>query len=268
MTTTTHHALQVVGLGLNRQGPAGDSKEILNDINLGIEEQSFVSIVGPSGCGKTTLLRICAGLLAPSSGQAMVGGEVAAAGNHRKAVVFQNDSLLPWRRVQDNIALGLERTRYPRRQRHEVANRLAALVGLAGYERHFPHELSGGMRQRANVARALAVDPDVLLMDEPFSALDAQTREVMQSELLRIWQSGRKTVMFVTHQIDEAVFLSDRVIVLSSGPGRVIADVRIDLARPRSSAVKLTAEFNEYVRHIWSLIDPQAALTAEEGNPS
>lgn len=265
---TTTSAVQIEGLGLTRRNPAGNAVEILSDINLDFAERSFVSIVGPSGCGKTTLLRICAGLLEPTQGRAVVSGEVASAGNHKKAVVFQNDSLLPWRRVQDNIALGLERTRVPRSERHRVADELAALVGLAGYERHFPHELSGGMRQRANVARALAVDPDVLLMDEPFSALDAQTREVMQSELLRIWQAGRKTVMFVTHQIDEAVYLSDRVIVLSSRPGEVVADLDIDLPRPRAVGVKLTTEFTDYVRHIWSLIDPQATLTLKEADPS
>lgn len=263
MTTTS--GVRIEGLGLTRRDPAGRAVEILRDINLEFAEQSFVSVVGPSGCGKTTLLRICAGLLEPSDGHVVLGGEVASASNHKKAVVFQNDSLLPWRRVQDNIALGLERTRLPRSQRHQVAAELAALVGLAGYERHFPHELSGGMRQRANVARALAVDPDVLLMDEPFSALDAQTREVMQSELLRIWQAGRKTVMFVTHQIDEAVFLSDRVIVLSTRPGEVVADINIDLPRPRTAGMKLTAEFTEHVRHIWGLIDPQATLTLKEG---
>ena len=248
--------LEVKNLSFSRESRDSSSKAILSHIDVAIDDEEFVAIVGPSGCGKTTLLRLCAGLLPPSEGSVSIDGAEANAGNPAKAVVFQQDSLLPWRTIQDNIALGMERTRTTRRARHKRAASLAALVGLPGYERHYPHELSGGMRQRANVARALAVDPKVLLMDEPFSALDAQTRDLMQIELLRIWSVGRKTVMFVTHQIDEAVFLSDRVIVLSGGPGRVLADIKIDLPRPRSLESKLIPEFQQYVRGIWELIEP------------
>lgn len=255
----SHPSLEVRGLNFERIGRDNLPTLILSKIDLKIADQEFVSVVGPSGCGKTTLLRLCAGLLGTDDASVWIDGLPATAGNPSKAVVFQQDSLFPWRTVQDNIALGLERQRTSRRMRHKRAEELAELVGLSGYERHYPHELSGGMRQRANVARALAVDPGVLLMDEPFSALDAQTRELMQIELLRIWSTGRKTVMFVTHQIDEAVFLSDRVVVLSSKPGRVIADMAIEIPRPRSAADKLTPAFQEYVRRIWQEIEPMQA---------
>lgn len=246
----------VDGLFFQRTDREGNAQPILKNVNMEIGDREFVSVVGPSGCGKTTLLGLCTGLLQPSQGQVLIGGAKALPSNIDKAVVFQQDSLFPWRTIQDNIALGLERGTASRKARHDKAAELATLVGLEGYEKHYPHELSGGMRQRVNVARALAVDPKVLLMDEPFSALDAQTRDLMQLELLRIWAVGKKTVMFVTHQIDEAVFLSDRVIVLSKGPGQVLADIKIDLPRPRTLDAKLSPKFQEYMREIWALIEP------------
>jgi NitT/TauT family transport system ATP-binding protein len=228
---------------------------VLSNISLQIQRSEFVSIVGASGCGKTTFLRILDGLIAPSAGDVLIdGGKVAAPGRDR-GFVFQKDSLWPWRTTIENIMFGLQIQRRPRREALAIAQRLVELVGLKGFERHYPHQLSGGMRQRVNLARAFAIDPDVLLMDEPFAALDAQTREVMQLELVRIWGQDRKTVVFVTHQIDEAVFLSDRVIVFAARPGRLKEIVPIDLPRPRPFSIKRSREFVGYVDHIWSLLE-------------
>jgi NitT/TauT family transport system ATP-binding protein len=174
-----------------------------------------------------------------------------------RGFVFQQDALFPWRTVLDNIVFGLEVQGKPKRQSRQRADELVRLVGLAGFEQHFPHELSGGMRQRANLARALTIDPDILLMDEPFAALDAQTREIMQSELLRIWRSNQKTVMFVTHQIDEAVYLADRVVVMTSRPGQVKAILDVEIQRPRDLSVKRTPAFLELVDEIWKMIEEE-----------
>jgi NitT/TauT family transport system ATP-binding protein len=172
--------------------------------------------------------------------------------------VFQADSLFPWRSATDNALLGPELMHEPRKSAVDRVKRLLKLVGLSGFEKNYPHELSGGMRQRVNLARALAVDPDVLLMDEPFASLDAQTRELMQAELLRVWREQQKTVVFVTHQIDEAVYLSDRVIVFGARPGRVRESVDIELERPRELGIKRTMEFLRYVDHIWKMIEEEA----------
>ena len=266
--TAASTPLAIDCLAFDRAGRDSRRRLILVDISLTIAEGEFVAVVGPSGCGKTTLLRLCAGLLAPTSGSVSIAGQKAQPENSKKAVVFQQDSLLPWRTVRDNIGLGLERHGLGRRQRRGIAEDLGKLVGLEGHELSYPHELSGGMRQRANVARALAVDPSVLLMDEPFSALDAQTRELMQQELLRIWSVGRKTVLFVTHQIDEAVYLADRVVVLSAQPGQILSEIAIDLPRPRAISVKRQEHFNKYVAHIASLIEtssPQSMQSRNDG---
>ncbi len=229
--------------------------EALRDIVLDIGTGEFVSIVGPSGCGKTTFLRIVAGLEPASAGEVRIDGRVVTGPGADRGFVFQQDSLLPWRTVFHNAMIGPEigGNRGEREQRRTLD--LLKLVGLAGFEGYFPRQLSGGMRQRVNLARALAIDPQILLMDEPFSALDAQSREIMQTELLRIWEQGRKTVLFVTHQIDESVFLSDRVFVFARRPGRVQERVEIDLPRPRTLALKRTPEFVAYVDHIWKLIE-------------
>jgi len=233
----------------------GRVSPILVDVGFSVEPGQFVSIVGPSGCGKTTLLRILCGLQTNHTGSITIDGRPVRLGDRNKSVVFQQDSLMPWRKINANIAFGLEVQGVERSKRNAIATELAEVVGLAGYESHYPHELSGGMRQRVNVARALAIDPTILLMDEPFSALDAQTREGMQEELLRIWEQGRKSVVFVTHQIDEACFLSDRVIVLSAGPGRVKADIEIPMGRPRRLEMKRESSFQDLVREVWSHID-------------
>jgi len=229
--------------------------EALRDIVLSIGAGEFVSIVGPSGCGKTTFLRIVAGLEPASGGEVRIDGRVVMGPGGDRGFVFQQDSLLPWRTVFANAMIGPEIGGQGGEREKRRTLDLLKLVGLAGFENYFPRQLSGGMRQRVNLARALAIDPQILLMDEPFSALDAQSREIMQTELLRIWEQGRKTVIFVTHQIDEAVFLSDRVFVFARRPGRLQDSVAIDLPRPRTLAMKRTPEFVGYVDRIWKLIE-------------
>ena len=235
----------------------GQRFEALRNISFEIEAGEFISIVGASGCGKTTLLRIVDGLIMPTRGEVRVDGSGGTRPGPDRGFVFQQDALFPWRTVLDNVVFGLEVQGKSKRQSRERADGLIRLVGLEGFEQHFPHELSGGMRQRANLARALTIDPDILLMDEPFAALDAQTREIMQSELLRIWRSNRKTVMFVTHQIDEAVYLADRVVVMTSRPGQVKAILEVDIPRPRDLSVKRTPVFLELVDEIWKMIEEE-----------
>lgn len=227
----------------------------LRDINLAIQEGEFLSIVGASGSGKSTLLRIIDGLVPASGGCVRVNGQQVVRPGADRAVVFQNDSLLPWRSVLDNVAYGLRLAGNSKSKSREIARHFVTMAGLAGFESHYPHQLSGGMRQRVNVARALAVNPRILLMDEPFAALDAQTREIMQSELLEIWQRSGTTVLLITHQIDEAVYLSDRVVIFSARPGTVREEVRIDLPRPRDLEVKRSPEFGRMVEYIWHQIE-------------
>jgi len=236
----------------------------LQDINLAVERGEFIALVGPSGCGKTTFLRIVAGLEPASSGEVTLDGHAVRSPGADRGFVFQSDNLLPWRTVFANAIIGREvagRVGAAERQR---TMELLKLVGLEGFEHYHPRQLSGGMRQRVNLARALAIDPEILLMDEPFSSLDAQTREIMQTELMRIWEDGRKTVLFVTHQIDEAVFLADRVLVFARRPGRLRESVAIELPRPRSLAIKRTVEFVRYVDHIWRLIEDDVRASVIE----
>jgi NitT/TauT family transport system ATP-binding protein len=227
----------------------------LDGVNLAIDEGEFVAIVGPSGCGKTTFLSVVDGLIAATAGRILVDGEVVSRPGPDRAVVFQDASLLPWRTVLNNVCYGLECLGIGRREAQARADRLIALVGLAGFEHHYPHELSGGMQQRVNLARALVVDPKILLMDEPFAALDAQTRELMQEELTRIWAKARKTVLFITHQIDEAIYLADRVVVFSGRPGRVKDSIAVDIERPRPIGVKRQERFHALEDRIWGLIE-------------
>ncbi len=219
-------------------------------INLSIDKGSFVTIVGSSGCGKSTLLLAIAGLIPRARGSIKVEGREVAGPGRDRAMVFQDASLMPWRSVHGNVRFGLELQRWTRDDINERVKRYVDMVGLGNFADYHPHQLSGGMRQRVNIARALAVDPDVLLMDEPFGALDAQTREVMGDELLRIWERDKKTAIFVTHAIDEAIFLGDRVVVMGKNPGHIRDVMEIDLPRPRTAAMLDSAAFVEYRRKL------------------
>jgi NitT/TauT family transport system ATP-binding protein len=236
----------------------GDSLLVLDDINIKVEDGRFVALVGPSGCGKTTFIKIVDGLLKPTAGKILIDGEEVSGPGRDRAMVFQDSCLLPWRTVFNNVIYGLEcQDRVDAEARRRVQN-LIRLVGIGNFENHYPHELSGGMQQRCNLARALAVDPEVLIMDEPFAALDAQTRELMQLELLRIWNETKKTVLFVTHQINEAVYLADQVVVFGTKPGRIRDTVTIDLPRPRALSIKRDPKFLAYEDRIWAIIEEEA----------
>jgi NitT/TauT family transport system ATP-binding protein len=242
----------------------------LADVDLAIEDGEFVTIVGPSGCGKSTLLMLIAALLAPSRGAVRLDGRLVTAPGSDRALVFQDFALLPWRTVLANVALGLELKGVPAQKRDAIARRHIAMVGLGAFAGHYPHQLSGGMRQRVGIARALAVEPEVLLMDEPFGALDAQIRQVMGCELLRIWERGRKTIVFVTHDIDEAIYLADRTIVMSASPGRIIADIPITLQRPRPLEIRNDPAFTAYRQRIWDLLEQEvlASNSWEQPQPA
>jgi NitT/TauT family transport system ATP-binding protein len=235
----------------------------LDGVTFDVDEGEFVSIVGPTGCGKSTMLGVIDGLIPASRGEIILDGKEVSAPGHDRALVFQEPSLLPWRTVLTNITFGLECRNATRREANEKANGLIRLVGLDGFAHAYPYQLSGGMQQRVNLARALAVDPEVLLMDEPFAALDAQTREAMQAELLGVWRRTGKTVLFVTHQIDEAIYLADRVIVFTGRPGRVLDIITPRLGRPRDLSVKHSREFQACVERIWSLIQRDGKKSTE-----
>jgi NitT/TauT family transport system ATP-binding protein len=246
----------------------GSLVKAIDDITLSIQPGEFVSIVGPSGCGKTTFLKIVNGLLEPTGGTLNVRGRPITQSTGDRAMVFQEAALFPWYNVARNIGYGLECQGLAKAAIRERVEPFIEMVGLHGFDKHYPYELSGGMQQRANLARALVVDPAVLLMDEPFAALDAQTREMMQSELLDIWSQTSKTVLFITHQIGEAIYLSDRVIAMSARPGRIIADIPIDIPRPRPLAIKRTEKFLKYEDEVWALIESQARSTMESSQLS
>jgi NitT/TauT family transport system ATP-binding protein len=233
----------------------GEELVALAEVGLAIRDQEFLVICGPSGCGKSTLLYILAGFEQPSGGTIRFEGNNA--GRRPSSIIFQEYALFPWRKVLDNVAFGLENRGIPRAQRYEKAQQFLSLVGLQGFERKYPYELSGGMKQRVAIARALANDSEVLLMDEPFASLDAQTRETLQEEMLRIWEKHKKTVVFVTHSIDEAVLLGDRVAVMRGRPGAILEVIEIKLQRPRDLDTKASPPFQEYVRYIRNRIQKQ-----------
>ena len=238
-----------------------EAREIpaLVDVSLSVADGEFVAVVGPSGCGKTSLMNIVAGLLSYDEGTVSIDGQKVTGPGVDRAVVFQHSSLLPWRTIAGNIRYGMEmQRRFDAATMRARTDHFVKLVGLSGFENHYPSELSGGMQQRVNLARALASDPVVLLMDEPFAALDAQTREFMQAELLKIWAHAKKTVLFITHQINEAVYLADRVIVMSARPGRVKGTFDIPFGRPRGLELKRDPRFLELEDAIWKLIEQEA----------
>ncbi len=224
----------------------GPPTRALEPTSLAVEDNDFICILGPSGCGKSTLLRIVAGLDEPTSGRVLLDGAPVGGPGPDRGMVFQSYTLFPWLTVRQNICFGLRERGVPQAEQDRVAAHFVARVGLGGFEGHYPKMLSGGMQQRTALARALANDPKILLLDEPFGALDNQTRALMQELLLGIWEADRKTVLFVTHDIDEAIFMANRVAVMSARPGRIKSDVRIDLPHPRHYTVKTTPEFSAY----------------------
>lgn len=230
----------------------------LHRLNFVVDQGEFVALVGPSGCGKSTLLRLVAGLSEPDEG--VIEFPDWSVSPHR-AMVFQDASLLPWLSVVDNVAFGLETQGVPPTQRRQRAVALLQRMGLGAFAEHYPHELSGGMRQRVGIARAWITEPAILLMDEPFRALDAQTRLVMQEELLQLWQERRTLVCYVTHDIDEALLLADRVLVMSGRPGHILEEIRVPLPRPRDLAGRMPTEVEELKWHIWSMLEQEVRQT-------
>ena len=245
--------LQVTQLARCFASPRGDVMA-LRDVSFTVRQEEFICIAGPSGCGKSTLLRLLAGLLRPTAGSVTFTGWSSTP---RCAMVFQDAGLFPWLNILDNVAFGLETQGMARLERLRRAGDLLARMGLDGFAGHYPHELSGGMRQRAAIARAFAIEPDVLLMDEPFRALDAQTRLLLQEELLRLWNERPLMVLFVTHDIEEAILLGDRVLVMSGRPGRILAEVGVPLGRPRELTGRSHPEIEEVRWHIWKMLEPE-----------
>jgi NitT/TauT family transport system ATP-binding protein len=234
----------------------GERYTAIADASLSVGEGEFVSVVGPTGCGKSTLLNVAAGLLAPSSGRALVDGVPLSGINARAGYMFQADALMPWRNALDNVTAGLEFRGVPRDTAVTRGREWLTRVGLAGFEHRYPHQLSGGMRKRVALAQMLILDPEILLMDEPFSALDIQTRQLMENELLDLWSANRKSVLFITHDLEEAIALSDRVVVLSAGPAtHPIGEFAVDLPRPRDVAeIRLSPRFVELHEAIWHVL--------------
>ncbi|MGH9140495.1 MAG: ABC transporter ATP-binding protein [Vicinamibacterales bacterium] len=247
---TAHIRIDGLSIAYDRPGDRGGAFIAVSDVNLDVMRETFVTIVGPSGCGKSSVLLAIAGLTRPAKGRVLVDGHAVTGPGRDRAMVFQEFALMPWRTVVENVRFGLELQRWTADDPTERAARYVRLVGLQGFEHYRPHQLSGGMRQRVGIARALAVNPEILLLDEPFGALDAQTRESMGDELLKIWEQDKKTALFVTHSIDEAIFLGDVVVCMSKGPGRIVETIPIDLARPRTVEVMDTAAFVDYRRRI------------------
>ncbi|BCO29654.1 bicarbonate transport ATP-binding protein CmpD [Rhodoferax lithotrophicus] len=252
-------------VALNLQGVActfvskdqpGQRYTAVKDVNLMVGAGEFVSVVGPTGCGKSTLLNVAAGLLAPSTGSVKVFGQPLQGINKRAGYMFQAESLMPWRTALANVSAGLQFRGVPEEQAAIQANEWLRRVGLGGFGDRYPHQMSGGMRKRVSLAQTLVLDPDIILMDEPFSALDIQTRQLMENELLDIWQAKKKAVLFITHDLDEAIALSDRVVVMSAGPGsRPMGDFTIDIERPRDVAeIKTTSRFLELHAAIWAVL--------------
>ena len=244
--------------------PRGKPVLALEDVSLDVQPREFLALLGPSGCGKSTLLYLLGGFLPIEKGSITVNGEPVKAPGPDRGIVFQHFALFPWKTVRDNILYGLERQDMPKAERLKRAQHFIDLVGLGGFEDSFPSQLSGGMKQRTALARTLAFDPSILLMDEPFGALDAQTRELMQEELNTIWQQTRNTVLFVTHDIDEAVYLADRVIVFTARPGRIKDEVRIKLERPRRIDVKKSAAYMGYRNRVWDSLRDEVLKAREE----
>ena len=239
------------------KGAENGGLTVLDGVSLSIRDREFVSFLGPSGCGKTTLLRILDGLVTPTSGEVVIDGKPVKKPARERAMVFQEFNLLPWRSTIRNVEFGLELQGIRKSERTKIARENLRKVGLGGFEGYFPHQLSGGMKQRVGIARALSISPTLLLMDEPFGALDPQIRELMQIEMLKLLEAEARTVVFVTHSVDEAIFLSDRIIIFSARPGRILAEIEVDLPKPRwhdDEKLKASPEFVRYRSHIWHML--------------
>lgn len=276
MADSTHDAVpasseddKIIAVNINRiyKVRQHDTEEltefqVLKNVNLTVKKEEFLVIVGPSGCGKSTFLDMVAGLAQPTSGEIYMDKKLITGPALDRGIVLQGYALFPWRSVRKNVEFGLEIKNVPKKERAEISQRFIDLVNLNGFEDRYPHELSGGMKQRVAIARALAYDPEVLLMDEPFAAVDAQTREVLQGELLRIWEKTKKTIVFVTHSIDEAIFLADRVVVMASNPGTIKDIIQIELPRPRDG-IRASTEFGKLRQEIWQLLQGQHISTEE-----
>lgn len=251
----------MAGIGMV-YGTGADAVVALEGVDLKVFEGEFLCIIGPSGCGKSTLLRILAGLYTQTSGDIVTtlgqNGE-----SPRNAMVFQEYAIFPWRTALDNVAFGLEMRGVPKKERRDIAGLHLDRVGLADFANHYPYQLSGGMKQRVAIARALATDPDILLMDEPFGALDAQTRLALQESLLGIWQADQKTVVYITHSIDEAIVLGDRVAVMTKRPGTIKSNIPIDIPRPRHVDIRNTMQFNEMAQLLWKELQDEVDGEAE-----
>lgn len=241
--------------GVTQEFEKKDGKFLaLDTVNLNVEQNEFICVVGPSGCGKTTLLNIIAGLCKPTTGMVKVRGELVTGPGKGKGVVFQQYALYPWLTVEKNVEFGMRMKGVPKAERAEIAKKYIDLVGLSKFAKAYPKELSGGMKQRVAIARAYATAPEVLLMDEPFGALDAQTRAQLQENLLKTWEQERKTCFFITHDVEEAVLLATKIIIMSAGPGHITEIVPVTLPYPRTQQTKLTSEFNELKNQIWNKV--------------
>jgi NitT/TauT family transport system ATP-binding protein len=265
---TTPAIIELRGVTKEFLKPTGENHIVLNDINLRIEKGEFVSIVGPTGCGKSTSLSLIAGFEAPSSGTVLISGEKLEGTNSNAACVFQTENAFPWKTVIDNVSLGLRLRGVKKAKAYEEAKKWINRVGLTGFEGHYPSQLSGGMRKRVSLAQCLIVQPEILLMDESFSALDVHTRQLMEDELLRIWEETSASVFFITHDLEEAISLSDRVIVLTAGPAATIkGDYKIDLPRPRNiSEIKFDPAFIKIHERIWNDLRDEVMISYANAN--
>ncbi|HYG55018.1 MAG TPA: ABC transporter ATP-binding protein [Burkholderiales bacterium] len=232
----------------------GRTLHVLDVERFAVREGEFVTLIGPSGCGKSTLLHIMGGFIPAEAGEIRVQGRPVHGPGPDRGMMFQEFALFPWKTVAGNVAWGLQAQNFPKAEIEATVDRYLEMIGLTEFRNHYPAELSGGMKQRVALARVLAFNPRVLLMDEPFGALDAQTRETMQEEVTRLWERTKKTIVFVTHDIEEAVFLGDRVVCLTARPGRIREEIRIELPRPRTLEIKKSAQCHEYRNYIWDLI--------------
>ncbi len=257
--------IQIQGVSKAFPTPKGPI-EALNGIDLNIHDGEFLVIVGASGCGKTTLLNLIAGFTRPSAGRILLDGREIQGITPRCGMIFQQYALFPWKTVQQNVSFGLKMRGVPKKERREIAQRFIELVGLRGFEKSYPNSLSGGMKQRVSIARALANDPEVLLLDEPFAALDAMTRQILQEQLVHIYEAQKKTIVFITHSIDEALLLSSRIVIMTARPGRVAQDIMNDLPHPRDASVQLSERFVELKRVIWDKVQAEVLKSMELGD--